>query len=145
MSRSNEEKKLSVVFPPYAELLHPVREMVACLAHDVGFPPPETELIVLAIDEALSNSVRVNEATQEPLRVELTVLDDGRGLSFSIEDNGSDYTDILEAEFELEQHLREMRSHGLGLHIIRTVMDTVNYERTPHSRNQLTLIKFLPD
>ena len=47
------------------------------------------------------------------------------------------------AEGNLDADLDERAIGGLGIHLVRTIMDTVEYERTPDGYNRLVLTKGL--
>ena len=128
--------------PPKPEFLSPLRLFIFDLARQVGFPDSDADLIALAADEALANSVRHTGRRKDPLEVKIRVTHDA--LEISIRDDGQEYFERFLQPVAIEDHLAEMRNNGLGLHIIKTVMDTVEYVRTDDSRNVLTLVKYLP-
>ncbi|KXK40087.1 MAG: anti-sigma regulatory factor [Candidatus Omnitrophica bacterium] len=127
--------------PAKAQFIYPIRELIGDLARQLGFPDHEADMIVLAVDEALANSVSHSSHHKEPVEVCLQLNDDS--LEITVRDNGSEYFERFLQPLALEEHLREMRETGLGLHIIKTVMDSVEYIRTDDCRNILTLVKFL--
>jgi len=134
--------RIELKIPQRLEYLGPIRVFFEGIARDVGFPENDIEKIVMSVDEALSNSISYSRDNDEPLwiTIELTL----EALSITIVDAGDDYRDRFQKNVELDEHLREMRQNGLGLHIIKTFMDHVKYNRTSQEKNHLTLVKFLP-
>lgn len=128
--------------PAKPEFLCPLRQFIGDLSRQLGFPDSDADMIALAADEALANSVRHTRRDLEPLEVKIRVTQDA--LEISIVDDGQEDFERFLQPVEIEDHLKEMRGNGLGLHIIKTVMDSVEYIRTDDSRNVLTLVKFLP-
>lgn len=127
--------------PAKAQFLCPIRELIGDLARQLGFPDQEVDMIVLAVDEALANSVSHTSHGHEP--VEICIRLNSNSLEITVRDNGNEYFERFLQPLVLDEHLREMRGTGLGLHIIKTVMDSVEYIRTEDRRNVLTLVKFL--
>ncbi len=128
--------------PAKPEFLCPLRQFIGSLARQLGFPDSDADMIALAADEALANSVRHARRGLGQLEVKIRVTQDA--LEVSILDDGQEYFERFLEPLEIESHLKEMRGNGLGLHIIKMVMDTVEYVRTDDSRNVLTLVKYLP-
>jgi len=128
--------------PAKPEFLCPLRQFIGDLARQLGFPDGDADMIALAADEALANSVRHARRGLGQLEIKIRVGQDS--LEISILDDGQEYFERFLQPVALDDHLKEMRENGLGLHIIKTVMDSVEYVRTEDSRNVLTLVKYLP-
>ncbi len=128
--------------PPRAEVLGPIRVFVRDLSRQLGFTEEQADLIVLAVDEALANAIRHGGTEDDQLLVR--VCSDERKIEVIIEDRGREFAHSFDQPFALEDHLQAMKTHGLGLHIMKTVMDSVAYHRTQDHRNVVTLVKHLP-
>ncbi|MCG3198041.1 MAG: ATP-binding protein [Candidatus Omnitrophica bacterium] len=128
--------------PPRAEVLGPIRVFVRDLSRQLGFTEDQADLIVLAVDEALANAIRHGGSAEDSLVVR--VRSDQRRIEVVVEDRGREFAQTFDQPFALEDHLQEMKTHGLGLHIMKTVMDSVVYQRTSDHRNVVTLVKHLP-
>jgi serine/threonine-protein kinase RsbW len=128
--------------PPKSEFLSPLRQFMWDLLRQVGFSEQEADMIVLAADEALTNSVRYTQSLDEPLYVQIQITTET--FQLIIYDDGQEYFERFLQPVEIENHVREMRANGLGLHIIKSVMDSVEYSRTEDNRNILILVKNLP-
>ncbi|MBX3358926.1 MAG: ATP-binding protein [Phycisphaeraceae bacterium] len=113
------------------------REMVASVARRLAFTDEACGQIALAVDEALCNVIRhgYGRAPDRPIWISLTpvggVATPGSSdnptvaLRIVIEDDAKqvDPTTIK------SRNLEDVRPGGLGVHIIRHVMDDVSYER----------------
>ncbi len=128
--------------PAKPEFLCPLRQFISNLSRQLGFSESDADMIALAADEALANSVHHASRKIQPLEVKIRVTPEA--LEISISDDGQEYFERFLQPVALEEHLKEMRGNGLGLHIIKTVMDSVEYIRTDDSRNVLILVKNLP-
>lgn len=134
---------IELKLPPQAQYLALLRRFFEELAQQLGFPALEVEKIVMAVDEALANSVRYHDAW--PPGVErvytIKVSIDDHALKITVQDPGSDFSEAFQQEIALDDHVGEMRSSGLGLYIIKSFMDEVSYERVGEACNELQMVK----
>jgi sigma-B regulation protein RsbU (phosphoserine phosphatase) len=63
-------------------------------------------------------------------------------LKFVFTDNGQPFDPTTRYEVDTSQPIEERPIGGLGIHLIRRYMDSINYERVD-GKNILTLRKFL--
>jgi anti-sigma regulatory factor (Ser/Thr protein kinase) len=116
-----------------------IRAALSELGSVCGLPEKDCRALILAIDEALANTIRhaYGGATDRQIEVNCQVSADR--LEVAILDQG-DPPDPARLAGDLPD---EIALGGRGMHIIRTVMDEVCYERVPGG-NQVRLIKQLP-
>lgn len=119
------------------------RELVASVARRLGFSEEGSGQIALAVDEALCNVIRhgYNRRKDGPIWLNLWPLPDengsGPGLRITIEDEARQVDPATIKSRDLD----EIRPGGLGVHIIRQVMDEVKYEKRDGAGMRLTLVK----
>lgn len=127
-------------------LLAGAREMVASLARRLGFDEVSACQVALAVDEALANVIRHGYERREDGPIDMLVWllapegDPGAaptGLRVVIEDEGRQ----VDPELIKGRDLDDIRPGGLGVHIIREVMDHVRYEKRNTGGMRLTLVK----
>ena len=63
-------------------------------------------------------------------------------LKFTISDTGVPFDPTVRAEVDTSLPLEERPIGGLGIHLVRSIMDSINYERV-EGKNVLTLRKKL--
>lgn len=120
-----------------------VREMVASIARRLGFDDMDSSKISLAIDEALCNVIRhgYNKAFDRPIWVGITPLppqgDSPGGITIVIEDEAKKVDPCKVVGRELD----DIKPGGLGVHIIREVMDEVRYEAREQVGMRLVMSK----
>jgi anti-sigma regulatory factor (Ser/Thr protein kinase) len=68
---------------------------------------------------------------------------DSEDLSFEIVDNGRGFEPMQVSEDDVVELIRQRKSGGLGLRLIRAVMDDVKYQITPGEKNELRMVKHL--
>lgn len=104
-----------------------------------GIPADETEMVLLAVEEAVTNVIRYAYGDGEGL-IRLTAACRDGNLVFELRDSGRafDPTQVPEADVTLPAE--ERTPGGLGLLLVRRIMDEVRYQRTD-GENRLTLVK----
>jgi anti-sigma regulatory factor (Ser/Thr protein kinase) len=127
------------------ELLCVVRGAVQQLAAVTGFNDDDCRVIVLAVDEALTNVIRHAYANRHDQKIEIRccLLDQDAGIEFVVTDYGAPG----DPEKMKSRDLDDVRPGGLGLHLIAQIMDTVQYEALPATAgrpgtNRLRLVKY---
>jgi serine/threonine-protein kinase RsbW len=127
-------------------LLTVVRGAVERLTETLGFPAAQCRSITRAVDEALSNIVRHSYANRldQPIFLYFRTTQrrhDGKdqdGLEILLCDLGP----AIDLSKLRGRPLEEIGPGGLGLHLIRQAMDTVEFSRKG-AMNQLRLVKYL--
>lgn len=96
----------------------------------------------LAIEEAVVNvmSYAYPNGIKGAVDIDAQVTDDE--LKFVISDKGTPFDPTQQAEVDTSLSAEERTIGGLGIHLIRQIMDTIHYEHTD-DRNVLTLSKRL--
>jgi len=124
------------------EYLDEIRDFVGGLAKSGGFSDKDVYNIQLAADEAASNIV---EHAYEGVANGVLEISCGlKGNSFTIilVDHGESFDPSEVPMPNLKADLSERKIGGLGLYLMRKLMDEVHYEADPeNNRNTLTLIK----
>lgn len=122
-----------------------VREMLNLVSRRSGFNESQSSKIALAVDEALANVMNHGYARRPDGRIWvriLRLLDHGNldGLRIVIEDEGRQ----VDPATIKSRDLADIRPGGLGVHIIKEIMDSVVYEKREGSAGmRLTLVKKL--
>jgi anti-sigma regulatory factor (Ser/Thr protein kinase) len=123
------------------------RELVGSVAKRLGFDDLHCSKIALAVDEALCNIIRhgYDRAADKPIWISLWPLEEGaaggrRGLRVVIEDEARQ----VDPASMKGRDLQDIRPGGLGVYIIREVMDEVSWEPRSSVGMKLTMIKHAP-
>ena len=98
--------------------------------------------INLAIEEAVVNVM--NYAYPEGTKGDITIeaKSNGTEMIFIISDTGKPFDPTAKPEVDITKSAEDRAIGGLGIHLIRQIMDRINYERID-GHNILTLIKKL--
>lgn len=122
------------------------RDLVASVARRLGFSEEGCGQIALAVDEALCNVIRhgYDRRKDGPIWLSLWPLagenGHGPGIQIVLEDEAKQVDPALIKSRDLD----EIRPGGLGVHIIKQVMDEVRYEKRDRIGMRLTLVKRKP-
>ncbi|HOW71446.1 MAG TPA: ATP-binding protein [Phycisphaerae bacterium] len=120
-----------------------VRVAVLGAAQAVGFVEPQLSGIALAIDEALTNVIRHGYRGQSGRPIQVTIQPVRRGEGCGIEVTICDCCPQVDPATIMGRDLGDVRPGGLGTHIIRTVMDEVEYTKREPAGMRLRLLKML--
>lgn len=106
----------------------------------MGFDPMLTMQLNLAIEEAVVNVMDYAYPPGTKGEVDIEVKADADELMFTISDNGVAFDPTAKAEVDTTLSAEERQIGGLGIHLVRHIMDHVEYERKD-GRNILRLSK----
>ena len=120
-----------------------VRVVVETLGKESGFDQKECAAMALAVDEALTNVIRHAYGGEPNKEIEIAIeqlneTNDHQGLRISIRDFGK----TVDRSKIKSRELTDIRPGGLGVHIMREVMDEVIYERPESGGTLLRMIKY---
>jgi len=137
-----KEHKYKMSFPSGTENLEMVRDFVHKLAKKAGFGVEPADQIALAVDEACANVIKHAHEYNEARKIDLAVIYDRHKLEVVITDRGKGFDPKSLEEPNLSKYIHEAKMGGLGIHLMRTLMDEVNYSFNPGIKNQVSLIKY---
>ena len=102
--------------------------------------PEMADRLNLALEEAVANviSYAYPEGTAGEVQVDVALTD--RALSFTVTDSGQPFDPTAREEVDTDADLENRSVGGLGIHLIRQIMDEVRYERRG-GKNVLILTK----
>jgi serine/threonine-protein kinase RsbW len=122
--------------PCKAEWVAVARLAVAAVANRLKFSIEEIEDVKLAVAEACTNAIQHSDGTGQ---IEILCLTEPDGLRVRVRDHSygtpSEHVRTLSAE--------EVRVGGLGVFLIRSLMDEVEYDAHPERGTDLTMVKRL--
>ncbi len=130
----------TVRYPAKYEFLNEIRNFVAEAARDGGFDDKEIYSVQLAADEAASNIIEHAYEGVADGQIELTCEMRGMELIISMQDHGKSFDSKKVKSPNLKTDLSERQIGGLGIYLMRKLMDEVNY-RSSGAGNLLTMIK----
>ncbi len=118
-------------------------EFVETACNEVGFDPATTMSINLAMEEAVVNVMSYAYPAGTKGLINIDAIANKARLKFIISDNGVPFDPTVVAEADTTLSAEERNIGGLGIFLVRQIMDSVNYERIA-GFNVLTLRKKIP-
>lgn len=145
MSDSHVTDKLEV--DAETKNLAVVREFLHATIKRSLLPTTDANKVVLAVDEAVANTIQHGYEGRDRGTVEVLIDADDKAFTVRIRDTGISYDSATgaddKAELDLQQHIASGNKRGLGLFIMRKVMDEVRYTSREGEINELTLVKYI--
>ena len=125
--------------------LERIRQFVQDKAREFGFSDEIFHKIALAVDEACSNLIRHSYHLDETKTFIVDISSQGdNALAIEIMDKGDAFDPMTVPAPDLRQYAAQHRKGGFGVHIIRMVMDAVEYfpaNPPDEEMNRLNLVK----
>jgi len=120
-----------------------MRTFFFSVCREYGIDDEDSKTMNLALEEWVANVI--NYAYPKGMRGHVEVTADVREnvLTLVIKDHGTPFDPTQHAEVDIDAGLDERDIGGLGIHLVRTIMDTVEYQRTTDGYNRLVLTKEL--
>jgi len=127
------------------ENLDEIREFVGEEARRVGFSDKEIYSIQLAADEASSNIIEHAYAGVDNGKIEIDCSIFDGGLKVVMRDQGKPFNPSSVPEPNVKADLSERKIGGLGMYLMRKLMDEVSYASSAETGNVLTMVKRVGD
>jgi serine/threonine-protein kinase RsbW len=135
------ERKFTLHVPSSTENLALIREFVTAIGTQAGMTEDEVAKLVLAVDEACANVIEHAYGHDSTKEVMLRASFDEETLRIAVIDTGKGFDPAKVTQSGLEQLIAERRTGGLGLRLIKRLMDEVQYEIVPGQKNELHMTK----
>ena len=110
------------------------------IAEDLKIDPGLAMSINLALEEAVTNVIMYAYPKDSDEVLELDAIISPGSLEFVITDSGKAFDPTAAPEADVSLDVQDRPIGGLGIYLVRNIMDTVRYERKD-GRNILTMIK----
>jgi serine/threonine-protein kinase RsbW len=137
LPHADVEDVVELRIPCKAEWVALARLSVAAVASRLSFSIDEIEDIKLAVAEACTNAIQHANGSQW---IDIKCEGTGGGLRISVRDHGHG----TRPEHIRSRDLEDEQAGGLGVFLIRSLMDDVQYEVHPDQGTLLVMVKRLP-
>jgi serine/threonine-protein kinase RsbW len=133
-----------ITLPGQLESLPAFSDFVADASHALGIDSDSAYKLQLAVEEACVNVIRhgVGGIQAGELNIALDVRRDGQTCTVTLRDRGSAFDPTSLPPPDLRANLRRRRPGGLGIFLMRQLMDEVSYTSS-NGVNTLTIVKRL--
>ena len=110
------------------------------IAQEKGLGMDVASSVNLALEEAVVNVINYAYPEGVDGTMEIDVTEKGKVLTFTLIDSGKTFDPTARGEVDITAGVEDRPIGGLGIHLIRTIMDHVEYERKD-GKNVLTMNK----
>jgi serine/threonine-protein kinase RsbW len=136
-------KKDKLEIKSRTENLAEIREFINSAAVDAGFSKEAIDNIILAVDEACTNIIKHAYKYLPDGKIILNLKTDKKTFTIDIIDYGKSFEPGLVPNPDLQKYFNEKRVGGLGMYLMKSLMDEVKYISVPGKYNQVSLTKNL--
>ena len=138
--QSDVRMRKSIVLSNDTQEVPQLNAFVEEVCQTVGFSQPVMMQIKLAIEEAVVNVMKYAYPSGHRGEVTIEAASNDVRLKFTIIDSGKPFDPTVQSEVDTSLSAKQRKIGGLGIHIMRQNMDSINYERMGNL-NVLTLRK----
>jgi len=141
-STQNIRRRISV--KSTTDNLSTIRNFIKEFSALVGFDKETSNKIVLATDEACTNIIKHAYKYSKSGDININVSYSNKKIKISITDEGVHFNSKSIKEPNLKKYYEEKRVGGLGMFLMKKLMDEIIYSQPKAKKNKVTLIKYLP-
>ena len=134
--------KKRLVLPNDIETIPQLNEFIDLVAEEVGLDMSLTMSLNLAMEEAVVNVMDYAYPDGQKGNVDIEVTADQEWMTFVITDTGIAFDPTTKEDADTTLSAEERPIGGLGIFLVRQLMDDINYKRESN-KNVLTLRKKL--
>ena len=134
--------KKRLVLPNDIETIPQLNEFIDLVAEEVGLEMSLTMSLNLAMEEAVVNVMDYAYPDGQKGNVDIEVTADQEWMTFVITDTGIAFDPTTKEDADTTLSAEERPIGGLGIFLVRQLMDDINYKREGN-KNVLTLRKKL--
>lgn len=120
-----------------------VRDFVREAALEAGADESAVDKIILAVDEACTNVIKHAYKYSPEGDINVSVRTDNNRFVIEITDQGIIFDPYGIPEPDIKKYYKERRVGGLGMFLMKKLMDEVNYMNVAGNRNRVRLVKYL--
>ena len=140
-----EDMKRRLVIPNDTKYLNTVRDFVVEVVANSAFPKIDMGRIVLAVDEAVTNIIEHAYTSRREGEVDIQLELQANATKFEavIHDSGIHFDPTDMPNPDMKDHVAAGKKKGLGIFLMRQIMDIVEYEFEEGVVNRLRLVKYV--
>jgi anti-sigma regulatory factor (Ser/Thr protein kinase) len=135
----NEARMHKAVFAARLDNLETMLDFIEQSVKEVGFDAKKSNEVRLASEEVLVNVINYAYPDKQG-NIEIACTADDKRLLLEIVDWGIPFNPLLLLEPDIKSPMEKRKIGGLGIYMVRSIMDRVDYRRD-EDKNILTLTK----
>jgi serine/threonine-protein kinase RsbW len=132
---------LELTIPSETRYLQMVRELARRFAESAGFGAADAQKIGLAVDEATTNVIQHAYHGRDEGEIEIHFEPEDDNLTIQLLHDGDSFDPAVLPEFDPERFITERRKGGMGVYIMKQVMDRVDYGKAGSGKNMWLMVR----
>lgn len=136
-------RKQTIRIDSRTERLIEVRQFVSDAARRFGFGDDEISKIALAVDEACTNIIKHAYKFDPTKKLTIKVKSHDNVFEIAIQDTGVQFNPEAIHAPDMKEYLAHYRHGGLGVYLMKSLMDKVEYTIQAGRQNEVRLTKYL--
>ncbi len=141
----NKQKTYRIQISAATENLQIIRSFIQEVARKAGFNDEQIDQIKLAVDEACTNAIKHAYHFDASKMIDLQIRLDSKKIDITITDNGPGFNPERLDQPDINKNARKAKPGGLGIHLMKTLMDDVRFHIIPGQKTEVHLIKYRSD
>lgn len=137
------ERTFALHVPSSTENLAMIREFVSSIGSQAGLDAKEVAKLELAVDEACANVIEHAYGKDITKAVSVRAIFDEDRVQIEVIDTGVGFDPGTIEQKDLDKLVSARQSGGLGMRLMKSLMDEVHYEMIPGQKNELRMVKRL--
>jgi serine/threonine-protein kinase RsbW len=121
-----------------------VRDFVSSAAKNAGFDEGTINNIIIAVDEACTNIIKHAYKYNPDNSIDISITFDNNNFNIIIKDTGTGFDPDSIKPPDMNEYFKQYKVGGLGILLMRKMMDEVDYHCEPNKYNETVLSKKLP-
>ncbi len=142
MKTRNKRIKKELIIKSSTDNLSKIREFTKSVALESGFSEETAGKIILAVDEACTNVIKHAYSYNSDGSIEIIIKADKEKFTIVITDDGSHFDPELIPSPNLTEYYKQRKIGGLGMFLMKKLMDEVVYSNLKNNRNRVKLVKY---
>ncbi|MCC7430396.1 ATP-binding protein [bacterium] len=121
--------------------LEVIRNFLISSLQTLKFSEEELNKVLLSVDEACSNVIRhAYNFKENQIKIDLKI--EKNKISIFVTDSGKGFDPSKIETPKMDEYLKNFKVGGLGILIMKKLMDEVEYDIRPGSQNKVKLVKY---
>jgi len=139
---TNKKHSFKLRIPSDTKDLEIIRNFVYSTAVKLGFDKESAGKIELSVDEACSNVIRHAYDMKSNNYIEIDIIVDMKRIVIIITDRGKAFDPAKIKKPNMQEYIARLKVGGLGIYMMRMLMDEVEYDIKPGVKNRVKLVKY---
>jgi serine/threonine-protein kinase RsbW len=139
--KTRKSKIKRLIVKSRTDNLSSIRNFIREFAEEIGIAGNDVGNIILAVDEACTNIIKHAYKSYPDGQIIIKLKYSDKKFTILIKDYGISFEPEQIPDPDLQKYYRQRKVGGLGLYLMRSLMDEVEYVSVPGKYNQVSLSK----